>query len=127
MQQGGFGGDIHGQIPGLGANGYGDHSPDVYGLLAALVAETALTAFLVNTVLGATHRAAPVGFAGLAIGLVLTFIHLVSIPVTNTSVNPAQQWSGRLRAGLGAEPALGIHRGAAGRHGDRGGALPPHP
>ncbi len=75
---------------GLGANGYGDHSPDGYGLLAALLTETLLTAFLVLTVLGATDRAAPVGFAGLAIGLVLTLIHLVSIPVTNTSVNPAR-------------------------------------
>jgi aquaporin Z len=75
---------------GLGANGYDDHSPNGYGLLAALIIETVLTAFLVYTVLGATHRAAPVGFAGLAIGLVLTLIHLVSIPVTNTSVNPAR-------------------------------------
>ena len=75
---------------GLGSNGYDDHSPNGYGLLAALVAETVLTAFLVYTVLGATHRAAPVGFAGLAIGLVLTLIHLVSIPITNTSVNPAR-------------------------------------
>jgi len=75
---------------GLGANGYDDHSPNGYGLLAALVIETVLTALLVYTVLGATHRAAPVGFAGIAIGLVLTLIHLVSIPVTNTSVNPAR-------------------------------------
>ena len=87
-------GDIPGgydlETAGLGANGYDDHSPNGYGLLAALAAETILTAFLVYTVLGATHRAAPVGFAGLAIGLVLTLIHLVSIPVTNTSVNPAR-------------------------------------
>lgn len=75
---------------GLGANGYDDHSPNGYGLLAALAIETTLTALLVYTVLGATHRAAPVGFAGIAIGLVLTLIHLVSIPVTNTSVNPAR-------------------------------------
>lgn len=75
---------------GLGANGYDDHSPTGYGLLAALVIEVVLTALLVYTVLGATHRAAPVGFAGIAIGLVLTLIHLVSIPVTNTSVNPAR-------------------------------------
>jgi aquaporin Z len=75
---------------GLGANGYDVHSPNGYGLLAALLVETVLTAFLVLTVLGATHRSAPVGFAGLPIGLVLVLIHLVSIPVTNTSVNPAR-------------------------------------
>lgn len=75
---------------GLASNGYDDHSPGGYGLLAALVVETALTAVLVLTVLGATHKAAPVGFAGIAIGLVLTMLHLVSIPVTNTSLNPAR-------------------------------------
>jgi aquaporin Z len=75
---------------GLGANGFGDNSPAGYGLLAALSIEIALTALLVLTVLGATHRSAPVGFAGVAIGLVLVLIHLVSIPVTNTSVNPAR-------------------------------------
>jgi aquaporin Z len=75
---------------GLGANGYGDHSPGRYGLIAAFVVEVVLTAFLVLTVLGATDVAAPVGFAGLPIGLVLTLIHLVGIPVTNTSVNPAR-------------------------------------
>jgi aquaporin Z len=75
---------------GLGANGYDDHSPGGYGLTAALLVEVILTAFLVLTVLGTTARQAPVGFAGLAIGLVLTLIHLVSIPVTNTSVNPAR-------------------------------------
>jgi aquaporin Z len=78
------------QSAGLGANGYDDHSPGGYGLLSALIAEVVLTAFLVFTVLGATNRAAPVGFAGLAIGLVLTLIHLVGIPITNTSVNPAR-------------------------------------
>lgn len=87
-------GDIPGgydlQASGLGANGYDDHSPNGYGLLAALAVEIILTAFLVYTVLAATHRSAPVGFAGLAIGLVLTVIHLVAIPVTNTSVNPAR-------------------------------------
>ena len=75
---------------GFGANGYGDHSPGHYGLVAAFVVEVVLTAFLVLTVLGATDAAAPVGFAGLPIGLVLTLIHLVGIPVTNTSVNPAR-------------------------------------
>ncbi len=75
---------------GLGANGYGLHSPAGYSLLSALVAEIVLTMFLVLTVLGSTDSQAPVGFAGLAIGLVLTLIHLVGIPITNTSVNPAR-------------------------------------
>jgi aquaporin Z len=80
--------DLHGA--GLGANGYGLHSPGGYGLIAAFIAEVILTMFLVVTVLGATDVKAPVGFAGLAIGLVLTLIHLVGIPITNTSVNPAR-------------------------------------
>jgi aquaporin Z len=75
---------------GLAANGYGDHSPGHYNLLSAWVVEVVLTFFLVMTVLGATDLRAPVGFAGIAIGLVLTLIHLVGIPVTNTSVNPAR-------------------------------------
>jgi aquaporin Z len=75
---------------GLGANGYGAHSPGLYSLPAAFVAEVILTMFLVVTVLGATDVKAPVGFAGVAIGLVLTLIHLVGIPITNTSVNPAR-------------------------------------
>ncbi len=75
---------------GFGANGYGEHSPGGYTLLAAFLVEVILTAFLVFTVLGATDVAAPVGFAGVPIGLVLTLIHLVGIPVTNTSVNPAR-------------------------------------
>src|SRR5271170_1313540 len=77
-------------LSGFAANGFGDHSPENYGLLAAFVTEVVLTFFLVFTVLGATDAKAPVGFAGLAIGLVLTLIHLVGIPVTNTSVNPAR-------------------------------------
>lgn len=75
---------------GLGANGYGAHSPGLYSMPAAFAAEVILTMFLVVTVLGATDVKAPVGFAGLAIGLVLTLIHLVGIPITNTSVNPAR-------------------------------------
>lgn len=75
---------------GLGANGYGAHSPGLYSMPAAFVAEVILTMFLVITVLGATDVKAPVGFAGIAIGLVLTLIHLVGIPITNTSVNPAR-------------------------------------
>lgn len=75
---------------GLGANGFGAHSPAGYSLGAAFLAELVLTMFLVITVLGSTDIKAPVGFAGIAIGLVLTLIHLVGIPITNTSVNPAR-------------------------------------
>lgn len=75
---------------GLAANGYGTHSPGGYNLVAAFLTEVVLTFFLVFTVLGATDLKAPVGFAGIPIGLVLTLIHLVGIPVTNTSVNPAR-------------------------------------
>lgn len=75
---------------GLGANGYGAHSPGQYSLMAAFLAEVILTMFLVLTVLGSTDVKAPVGFAGMAIGFVLVLIHLVGIPVTNTSVNPAR-------------------------------------
>lgn len=77
-------------IAGLGADGYGLHSPDGYSMAAGFVSELVLTAFLVLVVLGSTDIKAPVGFAGIAIGLVLTLIHLISIPVTNTSVNPAR-------------------------------------
>jgi aquaporin Z len=75
---------------GLGANGFGDHSPGGYPWGAALAVEVLLTAFLVFTVLAATDRIANVAFAGLPIGLVLVLIHLVGIPVDNTSVNPAR-------------------------------------
>ncbi len=75
---------------GLGANGYGLHSPGHYSLAACFLAEVLLTMLLVLTVLGSTHISAPVGFAGIAIGLVLTAIHLVGIPITNTSVNPVR-------------------------------------
>ncbi|WP_394843439.1 aquaporin Z [Pendulispora brunnea] len=75
---------------GLAANGYGDHSPGGYGLLAGLLAEIVLTALLLFVVLGTTDKRAAVGFAGLPIGLALTLIHLVGIPITNTSVNPAR-------------------------------------
>jgi aquaporin Z len=77
-------------VAGFAANGYGEHSPGHYTLLAAFVVEVILTAFLVVTVLGATAVEAPVGFAGIPIGFVLVLIHLVGIPVTNTSVNPAR-------------------------------------
>ena len=75
---------------GFAANGYGDHSPGGYSLLAALVTEVVLTAFFLYVILGSTDGRAPVGFAPIAIGLSLTLIHLISIPVTNTSVNPAR-------------------------------------
>jgi aquaporin Z len=75
---------------GFAANGYGAHSPGGYNLMASFVAEVVLTFFLVFTVLGSTDIKAPVGFAGLPIGIVLVLIHLVGIPVTNTSVNPAR-------------------------------------
>ncbi|MBV9269005.1 MAG: aquaporin Z [Acidobacteriaceae bacterium] len=77
-------------VLGFAANGYGPHSPGHYGLFAAAITEIILTFFLVITVIGATDAKAPVGFAGLPIGLVLVLIHLVGIPVTNTSVNPAR-------------------------------------
>jgi aquaporin Z len=77
-------------VAGFAANGYDEHSPGRYNLLSALLVEIVLTFFLVYTVLGATDIKAPVGFAGIPIGFVLTLIHLVGIPVTNTSVNPAR-------------------------------------
>jgi len=75
---------------GFASNGYGTHSPGGYGLTAALVTEVVMTAFFLIVILGATDKRAPAGFAPIAIGLALTLIHLISIPVTNTSVNPAR-------------------------------------
>jgi len=75
---------------GFAANGYGEHSPGGYSMFAGLVAEVVLTAMFLVVILGATDRRAPVGFAGIAIGLALTLIHLIGIPVTNLSVNPAR-------------------------------------
>jgi aquaporin Z len=75
---------------GFASNGFGEHSPGGYSMHAALVCEIVLTAFFVMIIMGATDRRAPAGFAPLAIGLALTLIHLISIPVTNTSVNPAR-------------------------------------
>lgn len=75
---------------GFAANGYGDHSPGRYTLLACLLIEVVLTAVFLLVIAGVTDRHAPKGFAALAIGLTLTLIHLISIPVTNTSVNPAR-------------------------------------
>lgn len=75
---------------GFAANGYAEHSPGKYGLTAAFVAEVVLTMMFLVIIMGATHGRAPAGFAPIAIGLGLTLIHLISIPVTNTSVNPAR-------------------------------------
>ena len=75
---------------GFASNGYGEHSPGGYGLLSALVCEIVMTMMFVIVILGATDDRAPKGFAPIAIGLCLTLIHLISIPVTNTSVNPAR-------------------------------------
>ena len=75
---------------GFATNGYGERSPGGYSLLAVLITEIVLTAFFLYVILGASHKRAAVGFSGIAIGLSLTLIHLVSIPVSNTSVNPAR-------------------------------------
>ena len=75
---------------GFASNGFGEHSPGKYGFGAALVTELVMTFMFLIVILGATHKRAAPGFAGLAIGLALTLIHLISIPVTNTSVNPAR-------------------------------------
>jgi aquaporin Z len=87
------------EVGGFAANGYGDHSPGGYSMLAALVTEVVMTFMFLIIILGATHAKAPKGFAGLAIGLGLTLIHLISIPVTNTSVNPARSTSQAIFAG----------------------------
>lgn len=75
---------------GFASNGYGEHSPGGYSMFAALVAEVVMTAFFLIIILGATGKGVPAGFAPIAIGLALTLIHLISIPVINTSVNPAR-------------------------------------
>ncbi|MDO8420602.1 MAG: aquaporin Z [Parvibaculum sp.] len=77
-------------VNGLAANGYGAHSPGGYSMEAGFLAEVVLTFGFLIVILGATHKNAAVGFAGIPIGLALTLIHLVSIPITNTSVNPAR-------------------------------------
>jgi len=84
---------------GFASNGYGDHSPDHYSMQAALICEIVMTFFFVMIIMGATHGRAPVGFAPIAIGLALTLIHLISIPVTNTSVNPARSTATALFVG----------------------------
>jgi aquaporin Z len=116
-------------IGGFAANGYGAHSPGGYSLLAALVCEIVMTAMFLVIILGATDRRAPAGFAPIAIGLGLTLIHLISIPVTNTSVNPARSTSQALFVGswalgqlwlfwiaplVGAVAGAVVYRGVAG-------------
>ncbi len=86
-------------IGGFAANGYGEHSPGGYGMVAAIVTEFVMTFMFLIVILGATDEKAPKGFAGVAIGLALTLIHLISIPVTNTSVNPARSISQALFVG----------------------------
>ena len=92
--KGGF--DVTG---GFASNGYGEHSPGGYSLMSALVCEVVMTAMFLFVIMGSTDRRAPAGLAPIAIGLCLTLIHLVSIPVTNTSVNPARSTGVALFAG----------------------------
>jgi aquaporin Z len=86
-------------VGGFAANGYGEHSPGGYSLVAAIVTEFVMTFMFLIVILGATDDKAPKGFAGVSIGLALTLIHLISIPVTNTSVNPARSISQALFVG----------------------------
>ena len=87
------------QAGGFAANGFGEHSPGGYSLSAAMVTEIAMTFMFLFIIMGATDKKAPAGFAPIAIGLGLTLIHLISIPVTNTSVNPARSTSQALFVG----------------------------
>lgn len=87
------------ELGGFAANGYGEHSPGGYSMLSAFACEVVMTFIFLIVILGATHPKAPQGFAGIAIGLALTLIHLISIPVTNTSVNPARSTSQALFVG----------------------------
>ena len=85
--------------PGFASNGFGDRSPGGYSLLAVVIAEVVMTAFFLIIILGATAKKSVAGFGGLAIGLALTLIHLITIPVSNTSVNPARSISQAIFAG----------------------------
>lgn len=89
------------EIGSFASNGYGEHSPGGYSMIAALVMEIVMTAVFLFVIMGTTDKRAPSGFAPVAIGLCLTLIHLVSIPVTNTSVNPARSTSQALFASAG--------------------------
>ncbi len=93
---------------GFATNGYGDHSPQGYSLLAVIVVEIVLTCFFLYVILGTTDTRAPKGFAPLAIGLSLTLIHLISIPVSNTSVNPARSTGPAIFAGTEALAQLWV-------------------
>ena len=90
-------------IGSFASNGFGDNSPGKYGALGGFVAEVVLTFFFLIIILGATHKLAPKGFAPIAIGLGLTLIHLISIPVTNTSVNPARSTGPAIFAAIGGQ------------------------
>ena len=87
---------------GFAANGYGEHSPGGYSLISGFVAEVVLTLFFLLVIMGATDKRAPQGFAPIAIGLCLTLIHLVDIPITNASVNPARSTGPALFVGAWA-------------------------
>ncbi|MBV8400201.1 MAG: aquaporin Z, partial [Acetobacteraceae bacterium] len=87
------------ELNGFASNGYGDLSPGKYGLGACLITEVLMTFFFLYVIIGCTSKGAAVGFAGIPIGLCLTLIHLISIPVTNTSVNPARSTGSALFAG----------------------------
>ena len=90
------------EVGGFATNGYGDLSPGKYSMVSVLVCEVVMTAMLLFVIMGSTHGKAPAGFAPIAIGLCLTLIHLVSIPVSNTSVNPARSTGVALFAQTGA-------------------------
>jgi aquaporin Z len=110
---------------GLAANGYGEHSPGGYSLGSGLLTEVVMTFMFLMVILGATDARAPQGFAPLAIGLCLTLVHLVSIPVTNTSVNPARSTGpAMIVGGLGARTALDVLGCTAHRGGTRWHRLP---
>ena len=98
------------EIGGFAANGYAEHSPGGYSMVAALTTEVVMTLMFLIIILGATDAKAPQGFAGLTIGLGLTLIHLISIPVANTSVNPARSTSQALFAGDWAITQLWLFR-----------------
>ena len=94
------------ELGGFASNGYGEYSPGGYSMMAALITEIVMTFMFLIIILGATHSKAPKGLAGIAIGLGLTLIHLISIPVTNTSVNPARSTSQALFVGGAATEQL---------------------
>ena len=109
----------------MAANGYGEHSPFNYSLAAVVIAEVLLTFLFLLVILGATDDRAPKGFAGLAIGLMLTLIHLISIPISNTSVNPARSTGVAFFNADGAPAQLWVFWLApTRRRGDRGRRLP---